>query len=149
MQKNQGRKSYPWFLLSIIWGFSSIFILNLFLKNYVDCKKMKWNVMFLGSMLVLLAPLLKNYIRFFINLSSHLWCSIYCENHPNIACNVESKSCIKILLGERNIFTNNAPIRRVTCKKLHKVFHQSIFAPSVLDILWKPDKHCSQCLSYH
>ena len=33
---------------------------------------------------------------------------------------------------ERNLFTINAPIRRVTCKKLHKVFHKFLlrcFAP--------------------
>ena len=47
--------------------------------------------------------------------------------------------------GERNVFRINARIPRIASKKLHKVFHQSIFAPSVLDILWKSDKHCSQC----
>ena len=33
---------------------------------------------------------------------------------------------------ERNLFTINAPIRRIACKKLHKVFHKFLlrcFAP--------------------
>ena len=36
---------------------------------------------------------------------------------------------------ERNVFRINARTPRTASKKLHKVFHQSIFAPLVLDIL--------------
>lgn len=39
------------------------------------------NVMFLESMLVFLASLLKNYIRFFNNLYFVLRTRIYCEDH--------------------------------------------------------------------
>ena len=79
--------------------------------------------MFLQITLLFVASLAKNYTRFLINLSSHLWCSIYCENRKNFAHNADQNFLWKFC-KERNVFISAAPIRRSLNKKLHKVSHQ-------------------------
>ena len=48
------------------------------------------NVMFLESMLVFLAPVLKKYIRLLINLVIVLGTRLYCENRKNIAYDIKN-----------------------------------------------------------
>lgn len=57
--------------------------------------------MFLESMLVFLASLLKNYIRFLINLVIVLGTRLYCENRKNIAYDIFST--IKLTLKENQM----------------------------------------------
>lgn len=59
-------------------------LIILFIEKYIEYKSEK--VIFLIQMLLLIASYIKNYIRFFNNFSSHLWCLINFEDHSNFAC---------------------------------------------------------------
>ena len=58
-------------------------IIVIFIEKYIEYKSEK--VIFLCKMLLLIASYIKNYIRFFNNFSSHLWCLINFEDHSNFA----------------------------------------------------------------
>lgn len=58
-------------------------IIFIFIERYIDNNSEK--VIFLIQMLLLIASYIKNYIRFFNNFSSHLWCLINFEDHSNFA----------------------------------------------------------------
>ena len=58
-------------------------IIVIFIERYIDNNSEK--VIFLIQMLLLIASYIKNYIRFFNNFSSHLWCLINFEDHSNFA----------------------------------------------------------------
>ena len=58
-------------------------IIVIFIERYIDDNREK--VIFLIQMLLLIASYIKNYIRFFNNFSSHLWCLINFEDHSNFA----------------------------------------------------------------